>query len=146
MASLLPFGVTGRSDFGHGIQAFLWDALRTIANPAINRRATVVRPSGTKRSKMSRLHGRARARPYHPGSGVAKSQRASAPIAQERVRRGTKKERRDLGAGRAESASLPSLFRGAYQRINSHQKLLEKLFPMRPQIELQGPGRLILLD
>ncbi len=55
MASLLPFGVTGRSDFGRGIQASLWDAVRIIANPAINRRATVVRPSGTKLSKMSKL-------------------------------------------------------------------------------------------
>ena len=55
MASLLPFGVTRRSDFGRGIQASLWDAVRTIANPAINRRATVVRPSGTKLSKMSKL-------------------------------------------------------------------------------------------
>ena len=53
------FGVTGRSDFGRGIQASLWDAVRTIANPAINRRATVVRPSGTKLSKMSKRTGSA---------------------------------------------------------------------------------------
>ena len=34
--------------------------------------------------------------PTIPGSGIAKWQRASAPIAQERVRRGTKKERLDI--------------------------------------------------
>src|SRR5271165_4366434 len=41
-------------------------------------------------------------------SGVANSERASAPIAQERVPRGTKKERRDIWRRTRESASLPS--------------------------------------
>jgi hypothetical protein len=39
-------------------------------------------------------------------SGFAKWERASAPIAQERVRRGAEEERRDVGR-RTESASLP---------------------------------------
>src|SRR5271166_4740405 len=48
-----------------------------------------------------RQEGRAPAR-----SGVAKWERASAPIPQERVRRGTKKERRDIERRTRGSASL----------------------------------------